>query len=137
MPLAAAAEIGALFINTRLAILTRTLLAKMGHPQPATSVQTDNTTAHGFVTKNLNPKATKSVDMNCWYMRDKQDQKQFDYYWRKGKGNNDADYQTKHHCAAHHREVRPNYLTSRNVLDALRIKHGRPVPVFSLTERVC
>ena len=45
---AVAAEIGALFINTRLAIPTRTLLAEMGHPQPATPVQTDNTTAHGL-----------------------------------------------------------------------------------------
>ena len=112
-------------------------LQELCHPQPPTPIQTDNTTAHGFVTKNLNPKATKSVDMNYWYMRNKQDQKQFNYYWRKGKGNNDADYQTKHHCAAHHREMSPRYLTSRDVLDALRKKQGKPLPVFSLTERVC
>ena len=137
MPSAAAAEIGALFVNTRLAIPVRNLLIEMGHPQPPTPVQTDNTTAHGFVTKNLNPKATKSTDMNYWYMRDKQDQKQFNYYWKKGKGNNDGDYHTKHHCAAHHREVRPRYLTPRDVLDALRRKKGKPLHVFSLTERVC
>ena len=137
MPSAAAAEIGALFINTRLAIPTRRLLAEMGHPQPPTPVQTDNTTAHSFVTKNLNPKATKSLDMNLWFMRDKSDQKQFHYYWKKGKGNNDGDYYTKHFCPAHHREVRPRYLTPRDVLDALRVKRGKPLPVFSVTERVC
>ena len=137
MPSATAAEIGALFVNTRLAIPTRRTLAEMGHPQPPTPVQTDNTTAHGFVTKNLNPKATKSLDMNLWFMRDKSDQKQFHYYWRKGKNNNDADYHTKHHCAAHHRELRPRYLTPRDVLDALRQGQGKPLHIFSVTERVC
>ena len=120
MPSAAAAEIGALFINTRLAIPIRALLEQMGHPQPPTPVQTDNTTALGFVTKNLNPKATKSTDMNYWYMRDKMDQKQFKYYWKKGQANNDADYYTKHHCPAHHKQVRPRFLTPRDVFDALR-----------------
>ena len=137
MPSAAAAEIGALYLNTRLAIPTRRLLEDIGHSPPPTPVQTDNTTAHGFVTRNLNPKATKSIDMNYWFMRDKSDQKQFRYYWKRGKGNNDADYQTKHHCAAHHREVRPRYLTPRDVLDALREEKGQPKPTFLVTERVC
>ena len=61
MPSAAAAEIGALFINTCQAIPTRTLLTEMGHPQPSTPVQTDNTTAHGFVTKNLNPSQSNQI----------------------------------------------------------------------------
>ena len=69
----------------------------MGHPQPTIPFQTYNTTAHSFVTKSLNPKTTKSTDLNYWYMRDKQDQKKFNYYWRKGKRNNNADYHTKHH----------------------------------------
>ena len=56
----------------------------MGYAQPATPAQSDNTTALGFVTKNLNPRATKPTDMNNWYMRDKQDQKQFRYDWREG-----------------------------------------------------
>ena len=83
MPSAAAAEIVALFDNPRVAIPARVLLKEMGHPQPPTPVQTNNTTAHGFVTRNLNPKATKSTDMNYWFMRDKRDQKQFRYYWKK------------------------------------------------------
>ena len=137
MPSAAAVKIGTLFVNTRQAILARSFLEEIGDKQPPTPVQTDNTTAHGFVTRNLNPKATKSIDMNYWFMRDKSDQKQFKYYWKKGKGNNDADYQTKHHCAAHHKEVRPRYLTPRDVLDALREEKGQPKPTFLVTERVC
>ena len=66
MSSAAEAEIGALFINLRQAIPARRTLEDMGHKQPPTPIQTDNTTALGFVTKNLNPKATKSTDMRYW-----------------------------------------------------------------------
>ncbi len=39
-------------------------------------------------------------------------QGQFRYYWGPGI-NNRADYRTKHHCAAHHIEKRPEILTSK------------------------
>ena len=45
MSSAAEAELGALFINCRKAIPARHTLIEMGHPQPPTPVQTDNTTA--------------------------------------------------------------------------------------------
>ena len=63
MTSAADAEIGALYINTWHDIPTRNTLQDMGHPQPPTPMQTENTTALGFVTNNLQPKATKSTDM--------------------------------------------------------------------------
>jgi len=126
---AASAEIGALFINTRQVIPARRLLEEMDHKQPATPTQTDNTTALGFVTKNLNPKATKSEDMNLWFLRDKEDQEQFNYYWGSGK-HNDGDYQTKHHCAAHHQQMRPRYLTPKDILDTLRREQGKPAHVY-------
>ena len=44
MMLAVDAEIGALFVNSRFAILARQLLEEMGHPQPPTPIQTDKTT---------------------------------------------------------------------------------------------
>ena len=124
MTSAADAEIGALYINTRQAIPARYQLEEMGHKQPPTPVQTDNTTALGFVTKNLQPKATKSTDMQHWFLRDKEDQGHFRYYWSAGK-NNDADYQTKHFCGAHHQQMRPRYLTPRGVLNALRESLGK------------
>jgi len=124
MTSAADAEIGALYINTRQAIPARYQLEEMGHKQPPTPVQTDNTTALGFVNKNINPKATKSTDMQHWFLRDKEDQKQFRYYWSAGKGN-DGDYYTKHFCGAHHQQMRPRYLTPRRVLDALRVSQGK------------
>ena len=124
MTSAADAEIAALFVNTRQAIPARRLLEEMGHEQPPTPVQTDNTTALGFVSKNLQPKATKSTDMQHWYLRDQEDRKLFRYYWSESK-NNDGDYHTKHHCAAHHQQQRPRFLTPRNVLDALRASLGK------------
>ena len=136
MTSAADAEIGALYTNSRQAIPARQLLEEMGHPQPPTPIQTDNTTALGFVTKNLQPKATKSTEMNYWFMRDRQDRKQFKYYWKPGK-NNKGDYFTKHFCAATHRERRPTFLTPRSVLDALRAALGKPPHVYLANERVC
>ena len=106
---AAGDEIGALYINTRQAIPVCRLLDETSLKQSATPIQTDNTTALGFVMKNLNPKATKSEDMNYWRMRDKQDQGHFSYYWGSGK-RNDGDYQTKHHCASHHQQVRRRHI---------------------------
>ena len=85
MTLAADAEIGALFINSRQAIPARNTVEEMGHKQPPTPMQTDNTTAIRFITKKLQPKATKSKDMQHWFMRDRQDRKQFRYYWGSGK----------------------------------------------------
>ena len=126
---AASAEIGALFINTRQAIPAHRLLEEIGHKQPATPTKSDNTTALGFVTKNLNPKATKSEDMNLWFLRDKEDQEQFHYYWGSGK-HNDGDYQTKYHCAAHHQQMRPRYLTPGDILDTLRREQGKSVHAY-------
>ena len=68
MNTAADAEVGALFINSRQAIPARNTVGDMGHKQPPTPMQTDNTTALGFITKNLKPKATKSTDMQHWFM---------------------------------------------------------------------
>ena len=136
MTSAADAEIGALYINSRQAIPARQLLEEMGHKQPPTPIQTDNTTALGFVTKNLQPKATKSTEMNCWFMRDRQDRKQFKYYWRPGAGNQ-GDYFTKHFCPATHIERRPSFLTPRKILDTLRAALGKEPHVYLANERVC
>ena len=50
MSSAAEAELGDLFINCREAIPARHSLKAMGHKQPPTTMQTDNTTAHEVIT---------------------------------------------------------------------------------------
>eukprot|EP00804_Cyclotella_cryptica_P008148 CCRYP_004621-RA/>CCRYP_004621-RA protein AED:0.29 eAED:0.29 QI:0/0/0/1/0/0/3/0/521 len=47
---------GALYINAREVIPLRHLLLEMGHPQPPTPIQTDNSTALGVVTNTIQPK---------------------------------------------------------------------------------
>ena len=119
MPSAAEAELGALFINCREAIPARHTLEEMGHKQPPTLMQTDNTTALGVVTNNIASKRLKLMDMKLHWHRYCAAQEQFCHFWRPGPSN-DADYVTKHHAPIHHRAVRPKYLTPRKHLDLLR-----------------
>jgi hypothetical protein len=46
---AAEAEIGALYLNAKEGVNIQNFLWEMGHPQPATPMQTDNTTAHSIL----------------------------------------------------------------------------------------
>jgi hypothetical protein len=48
MSSAAEAEIGAVFINAKEGAVLRTTLEELGHPQPPTPMETDNTTATGY-----------------------------------------------------------------------------------------
>ena len=67
MSSAAEAEIGALFINCQEAVPARRVLKFLGHPQPPTPMQTDNTTALGVVNKNV-MKKLKSMDMKYHWL---------------------------------------------------------------------
>ena len=92
----------------------------MGHPQPPTPLQTDNSTAEGVVNNTVQPKRTKSMDMRFHWLRDRSvNQKQFRIYWRPGKTNL-ADYFTKHHSPAHHRNMRGEFLTKIGEFHNLR-----------------
>jgi len=63
MSSAAEAEIGALYTNARKGVEERNILRVMGHPQPPTPVQTDNSTAEGIINLRVQPKRTKAMDM--------------------------------------------------------------------------
>jgi hypothetical protein len=119
MSSAAEAELGALFINAKEAVHLRRILTEMGHPQPRTPIQTDNSTAEGVINSRVRPKRTKSMDMRFEWLLDRQQQGQFKIYWRPGKTNL-ADYFTKHHPPSHHRNVRGYFLTRVAELQRLR-----------------
>ena len=53
MSSAAEGNLGALYINAREAMPMRILLEEMGHPQPKTPMQIDNSTALGVVTNTV------------------------------------------------------------------------------------
>ena len=127
---------GALYINAREAIPMRTALNEMGHKQPPTPVQTDNTTALGVISNNIRKKQSKAWDMRMFWLRDREAQEQFRFYWRPGPYMR-ADYHTKHFSSAHHQNERPEWLTPVKVLRALRAQLGKEQPVFTDSERVC
>ncbi|MBM5801495.1 MAG: hypothetical protein FJ077_11840 [Cyanobacteria bacterium K_DeepCast_35m_m2_023] len=110
MSSAAEAELGALYLNAKEAIFLRQILTEMGHPQPRTPIQTDNSTAAGVVNSTIQPKRTKAMDMRFHWLRDREAQGQFKIYWRPGKTNR-ADYYTKHHSPAYHVNIRSEFLT--------------------------
>ena len=90
MSSAAEAELGAMYINARKAVEERIILEEMGHKQPATPVQVDNSTAEGIINKRVQPKRTKAMDMRFHWLRDRSMQKQFRFYWRPGPTNYQA-----------------------------------------------
>jgi hypothetical protein len=77
MSSAAKAELGALYINARKAIPMHQLLKEMGHKQPKTPIQTNNSTAFGVVNNNIQPQHTKAMDMRFHWLRCRDSQGQF------------------------------------------------------------
>ena len=60
----AEADIGALFVNAREAVLARHTLIEMGYPQPKTPIQTDNSTSPGVINSNIQPRPRRTKAMN-------------------------------------------------------------------------
>jgi hypothetical protein len=106
---AAEAEIGALFHNAQDACTLRQTLIDLGHPQPATSIQTDNACANGIMNDTVKQKRSKAIDMRYYWLKDRVKQEMFRVHWEPGTENK-ADYFTKHHPTAHHKQMRPIYL---------------------------
>ena len=110
MSSAAEAEIGALYLNAREAVYLRQILVEMGHPQPPTPIQTDNTTAEGVVNHKIQPKRTKATRPQTAATISK---------LLDTGGGNLADYWTKHHAPAHHTKIRAEFLTDvKDIQDA-------------------
>jgi hypothetical protein len=77
--LAANAKIGALYINCREAVPACHTLEFLGHPQPPTPIQTDNTMVLGVVNNNV-MKKLKAMDMKYHWLQDRISQKQLRHY---------------------------------------------------------
>ena len=137
MSSAVEAELGGLFFNAKTAVPIQTTLEELGHKQPPTPIQTDNSTACGVVNNEIQPKATKSMDMRFYWLKDREARKQFKIYWRKGALNR-GDYVTKHHPPIHHQTIRPTLLTPWKVVEERRSKlKGIKDAVASTASRVC
>ncbi len=102
MSSAAEAKLGALFINAKTAVSMQCMLEELGHPQPQTPIQTDNSMAHTLLTNKILPKALKAMDMRFHWLCCRSAQDQYRFYWRLGT-QNFADCWTKHHPKNHHK----------------------------------
>ena len=96
-------------------------LNKTGWPQPHTPIQTDNSTAVGVTNQTIVPGKTKSMDLRLWWLRCRESQEQFHYYWDKG-SHNLVDYHTKHHLPIYHESNRPTHggTTTQQIQDTMR-----------------
>jgi hypothetical protein len=71
------------------------------------------------------------MDMRFHWLRCREAQQQFCFFWRPGKTNL-ADYYTKHQCSAHHVKQGPQILTPPSVIAALRTsKQHTPAPMLN------
>ncbi len=122
MTSATEAELAALYIMAREAVYMRIILEEMGHKQPSTPIQTDNAMAEAVINAKITPKQSKAMDVRFHWLKDRECQQQFKFYWQPGKLNH-ADYWIKHHSAAHHVNVRKEFLTPFIVKEMLQIKN--------------
>jgi hypothetical protein len=134
---AAEAELGALFYNAQDGCTLRTSLEDLGHVQPATLIETDNSCAAGIANQTIKRKRSKAMDMKFYWIVDRVTQGQYRIKWRPGKGEskatpNAADYHSKHHSPAHHRLMRSRYLhePSRSLPDEDSPQRA-PIPTTS------
>jgi hypothetical protein len=102
MSSATEAEVDSIFSNAKEVSPLRVMLEEMGHRQPPTPIQTDNSTAYGILNNKLNQKRLKEMDMRFYWVRDQIAQKQYRVYWEPS-SENLADYFTKHHSPTHHK----------------------------------
>jgi len=93
MASAAEAELAALYITAREMIPLRNALEEMGWKQPPSPVQTDNSTATGFIHDTIIQRRIKMIWMRLHWLRCRATQGQFRFYWDKGTANM-ADYHT-------------------------------------------
>jgi len=75
------AELGTLFLNAKHACPLQIALHKLGHPQPATPIQTDNTTATSIANDNIKQKWSKSINMHFYWICDHVRQGQYHIFW--------------------------------------------------------
>jgi hypothetical protein len=85
MQSAAEAECGGLYMNAKEAVPMRITLEELNYPQPATPMQTDNSTANGIMNKTVKQKQSKSMDMRFYWLQDRVEQGQFKKIWAPGK----------------------------------------------------
>ena len=84
----------------------------MGHPQPPTPVNCNNSTAVGIANNTVKCQCSRSMEMRFFWVADAVKVGKFDTQYYPGKENL-GDYQSKHHLGTHHTAVCPWYLLEK------------------------
>jgi hypothetical protein len=66
----AEAKLGALFLNAQEAKVLRLILTELGHPQPPTPIQIDNTTTVGIVNNTIKRQRSRAIEMRYFWLLD-------------------------------------------------------------------
>ena len=93
------AEIESIYVNA----LEDAPLIKMGHPQPMTPMQIDNSAAHSVAMNNIHARRTKAVGMRFHWLKCQDAQGYFRYYCRPHE-HNLVEFWSKHQPVSHNRE---------------------------------
>jgi len=129
---AAKAKSGALFLTAKHACPLCVALHKLGHDQPSTPIQTDNTTTTSIANDTIKQKQSKSINMHFYWICNRIHQGQYHIFWQPGITNK-VNYFTKHHPNSHHQNMQPAYLhASTNALNVSNLMTMTIAPV-----RVC
>ena len=114
MSLVAEVELGALYITAKETVPVRQTLIEMGWKQPQSPIQTDNSTLTGVVNKTIIQQKRKSMDLRVHWLRCRESQGQFRFYWAPGHLNW-RDYSTKHHTPIYHTTHQPLFPGYANI----------------------
>ena len=116
-------ELAALYITAQKLVPMRQTLIEMVWPQPPTPIQTDNTTGEGVVNNKVVAKKLKSMDLRLHWLRCREAQNKFSFYWDNGP-NNWGNYHTKQHSPVYHESKRPLFAGCAQILlHVLRAQH--------------
>jgi hypothetical protein len=83
-------------------------LEKMGWKQQKSPIQIDNSTAEGFANNTIIVKRMRAIEMRFNWLKYREAQDQFRFFWDKGTCNN-GDYHTKLHPPEYHLSHRPSH----------------------------
>ena len=111
------AGLEALYLNACKGVKIQNRMVEMGHAHPTSPIQTDNSTADSIINVHIQPKYTKAMDMQFFWLQNCSiNKKQFCFFWRLGTTNL-ADYWTKYYLTSHHCHICSEFLTPfHNVL---------------------
>ena len=108
MSSASEAELGALFITAQEIVAMRNVLEEMRWPQPKSPIHTENSAAAGVVNNTIVPRKLNTMDCRLHWLRCREAQGQFRYYWASG-SLNWGYYSTKHHPPLYHESKRRQF----------------------------